>query len=251
MANQISKQYLIATNNAIVNAQVRSATSCKVTNVCQLRLNCGINAGGNVNIKNGCFQTQDLSCISKFIATQNVTAKIKNDIEAIAKQLSEDISGADQTIEQTILALNNYSLDVSTYISGTCATSNISQISTDCPPGGIFAGGSVIIDQSAYQNAISNCVFDNALNTAVDSDLNNAVKAIADQKSSGIISALVSLAIVVAVIIGLIIFGPELAASSGIILYVVIGVVIITLIYLIYAFFSGSWPFNDNKTSNS
>lgn len=251
MANLVSKNVVDDVTNVLVNTQTSLSQNCFAGISQSNNVSCtNVNTGGTfiINQTNNAggpgLQQINVSCFQTTVNSTTVTNNLEETINNLSKQSAASLSTSSVTSENLTELIRNLSTNIQTAISSKCAT-EVSQANALTCVGVTTPQGDVIVNQSNYTSLLFNCVQNQNNVTTAQNKIITAISQSADQVQQDLLRNLAILGGVVAVIIALVIFGPELAGggSFAIIIFLVIGLIIL---YLILAYVYGIWPFSSS-----
>jgi hypothetical protein len=251
MGRQFVSNTIKSTIDTTSNIVVNQAQTCTTLIQQSAQFNC--TAGGDIDIQGTITLRNDgrlnTSCIQKAVTDVGFQESIQNQIDQEVKAIAQafNISGG-QDIQQLTDAVNKISLAISSSISQDCAN-RASQVAVfSCGAGGnVTIGDKAVINIENYATAAASCVADQRTVINASVDLQQIIQQKADAEIQSLITQLAWLCIAAAILVALILFGPELAGGSGgggskitTILLILVGIIIV---YLVAAYFLGWWPF--------
>lgn len=250
MGRQLVSNTVKSTIDTTTDIIVGQAQTC--TNIVQQSTNFTCTAGGNIDI-NGTINLinqgrLNISCIQTAVTSVGFNESIQSSIDQQVKAIAQafNISG-DQNIQQLTDAVNKISLAIQSDISQTCAQFATQASTFSCGAGGdVTVGNQAVINIGNYTDATASCTANQGTAISASIDLQQIITQKADAEIQSLITQLAWLLLAGALLVALILFGPELAAGGGIAKWILIFVGIL-IAYLALAYFLGWWPFNSSS----
>lgn len=252
MANLLSKNVVNDVTNVLVNTQTNLSSECFAVVSQSNNTTCtNVNSGGSfvINQTNNAggpgLQQINVSCFQTTVNSTEVTNNLEETINQLAKQSAASISLSSAEADNLTQLVRNLSTNIQSSISSTCAT-QISQANALNCNGITVPQGDVLVNQANYTSLLFNCVQNTDNVITAQNKIVTAISQSTDQVQQDLLRNLAILGGVVAVIIALVIFGPELAGggSFAIIIFFIVALIIL---YLILAYVYSIWPFNSSS----
>lgn len=252
MGGLVSKNVVNDVTNVLVNVQTNLSQDCFAVVSQSNNISCvNVNTGGsfNINQTNNAggpgLQQINVSCFQTTVNSTQVTNNLEETINNLSKQSAASLSASSVESDNLTSLIRNLSTNIQTSISSTCATQVSQANSLDCS-GITVPQGDVVVNQANYTSLLFNCVQNTDNVITAQNKIITAIQQSADQVQQDLLRNLAILGGVIAVIIALVIFGPELAGggSFAIIIFLIVGLIIL---YLILAYVYGIWPFNSSS----
>lgn len=252
MANLVSKNVVDDVTNVLVNTQTSLSQNCFAVVSQSNNITCrNIASGGSIiinqtnNAGGPGLQQINVSCFQTTVNSTEVTNNLDETITNLSKQSAASLSFSSIESDNLTSLIRNLSTNIQTSISSTCAVQVSQANALDCS-GITVPEGDFVVNQANYTSLLFDCVQNQSNVTTAQNKIISAISQSADQVQQDLLRNLAILGGVVAVIIALVIFGPELAGggSFAIIIFLIVGLIIL---YLILAYVYGIWPFNSSK----
>lgn len=240
------KSTIDTTTSIIVNQSQKCTNLVQQSAVFNCTAGGDIDIEGKINIRNE--GRLNVSCIQTAVTTVGFQESIQNAIDQEVKAIAQafNISG-DQNIQQLTDAVNKIAVSISSDISQFCGSSATQTAVFNCGAGGdVTIGGQAVINIENYANSVSSCTANQGTSISASIDLQQLITQKADAEIQSLITQLAWLLLAAALLVALVLFGPEIAGSSSIITIVLI-VVGLVIVYLALAYFIGWWPFNKSE----
>jgi len=251
MGGLLSKNVVNDVTNILVNTQTSLSQDCFAVVSQSNNITCTNISGGSViinqtnNAGGPGLQQINVSCFQTTVNSTQVTNNLESTIENLSKQSAASLSFSSIESQNLTELIRNLSTNIQTAISSKCAA-QVSQANSLTCSGITVPSGSFVVNQSNYASLIFDCVQNDSNVITAQNKITTNIQQAADQVQQDLLRNLAILGGVVAVIIALVIFGPELAGGGSftIIIFLVIGLIIL---YLILAYVYGIWPFSSSK----
>lgn len=250
MGRQLVANTIKSTIDTTSNIVVNQAQTCTTLIQQSAQFNC--TAGGDIDIEGRITIRNDgrlnTSCIQTAVTQvgfqESIQSQIDQEVKAIAQAFN--ISGG-QDIQQLTEAVNKIAVAISSSINQDCGNRATQVAVFNCGAGGtVTIGSQAVINIENYATAAATCAANQSTVINASIDLQQIIQQKADAEIQSLITQLAWLLLAAALLVALVLFGPELAGSGNIttILLIVVGIIIV---YLVVAYFVGIWPFSSSN----